>query len=178
VFSGGLNIAEFHKPDRQQLLEYIHLVYRLFLSVYIHNKPVIAAITGAVALNLSVMWHAGCSVGAAPAGGCWLSLLADYRIMADDPKAVIGLNETQLGGVEALCYATGGLLTAISEPQASLRRIFSASRLLDALAGVKLNASCRYCISNVLRIAALLQGTIEAARLPDFRKGGVNFRTG
>lgn len=31
------------------------------------------------------------------AGGCLVSLACDYRILADNPKYVIGLNETQLG---------------------------------------------------------------------------------
>lgn len=35
--------------------------------------------------------------GACPAGGCLISLTTDYRILADNPKCVIGLNETLLG---------------------------------------------------------------------------------
>lgn len=35
--------------------------------------------------------------GASPAGGCLLALSCDYRILADNPKYTIGLNETQLG---------------------------------------------------------------------------------
>ncbi|XP_068919264.1 enoyl-CoA delta isomerase 1, mitochondrial isoform X4 [Petaurus breviceps papuanus] len=35
--------------------------------------------------------------GASPAGGCLMALASDYRIMANNPKYTIGLNETQLG---------------------------------------------------------------------------------
>lgn len=35
--------------------------------------------------------------GACPAGGCLISLTCDYRVLADNPKYVIGLNETLLG---------------------------------------------------------------------------------
>ena len=35
--------------------------------------------------------------GACPAGGCLISLTCDYRILADNPKYLMGLNETLLG---------------------------------------------------------------------------------
>lgn len=35
--------------------------------------------------------------GACPAGGCLLSLTCDYRVLADNPKYLMGLNETLLG---------------------------------------------------------------------------------
>ncbi|XP_060220007.1 enoyl-CoA delta isomerase 1, mitochondrial isoform X2 [Meriones unguiculatus] len=35
--------------------------------------------------------------GASPAGGCLMALTCDYRIMADNPKYTIGLNESLLG---------------------------------------------------------------------------------
>lgn len=35
--------------------------------------------------------------GASPAGGCLIALTCDYRVMADNPKYCIGLNETLLG---------------------------------------------------------------------------------
>lgn len=37
------------------------------------------------------------SQGSSPAGGCLMALSCDYRIMADNPKYKIGLNETRLG---------------------------------------------------------------------------------
>lgn len=35
--------------------------------------------------------------GASPAGGCLISLTCDYRVLADNPRYAIGLNETLLG---------------------------------------------------------------------------------
>ncbi|XP_056275714.1 enoyl-CoA delta isomerase 1, mitochondrial-like [Pseudoliparis swirei] len=35
--------------------------------------------------------------GSSPAGGCLMSMTCDYRIMADNPRHSVGLNETQLG---------------------------------------------------------------------------------
>lgn len=35
--------------------------------------------------------------GSSPAGGCLVALSCDYRIMAENPKFSIGLNEAQLG---------------------------------------------------------------------------------
>ena len=35
--------------------------------------------------------------GVSPAGGCLISLTCDYRVLADNPKYTMGLNETLLG---------------------------------------------------------------------------------
>ena len=35
--------------------------------------------------------------GACPAGGCMIALSCDCRVLADNPKSHIGLNETLLG---------------------------------------------------------------------------------
>lgn len=35
--------------------------------------------------------------GACPAGGCMMALSCDFRVLADNPKYHIGLNETLLG---------------------------------------------------------------------------------
>ena len=61
----------------------------VFLQLYGFPKPVVAALTGA-----------------APAGGCWLALLADYRVGVDEARAVIGLNETALGIIAPFYFAT------------------------------------------------------------------------
>ena len=65
------------------------LVQEIFLQLYAFPKPVVAALTGA-----------------APAGGCWLALLADHRVGVDDARAVIGLNETALGIIAPFYFAT------------------------------------------------------------------------
>lgn len=43
------------------------------------------------------VFSASSSQGSSPAGGCLMALSCDYRIMAENPKYSIGLNETQLG---------------------------------------------------------------------------------
>lgn len=35
--------------------------------------------------------------GSCIAAGCLISLACDYRVLADNPKYVIGMNETRLG---------------------------------------------------------------------------------
>jgi Delta3-Delta2-enoyl-CoA isomerase len=80
VFSAGLNLQELHKPDETRLRNYWKKMQELYRHVHGSPKYVVAGINGA-----------------APAGGCFLALLCDYRILADTPKCVIGLNETQLG---------------------------------------------------------------------------------
>lgn len=52
----------------------------MWLTIYTCPLPVIAAINGA-----------------SPAGGCVLATLCDYRIMVDNQRYIIGLNETLLG---------------------------------------------------------------------------------
>lgn len=88
VFSAGLNIKEMEKPDPVKLREYLSLVQDLFLNLYAFPKPVVAAVAGA-----------------APAGGCWLATLSDARVGLDSDKAVIGLNETQLGIIAPFYFA-------------------------------------------------------------------------
>jgi 3,2-trans-enoyl-CoA isomerase len=88
IFSAGLNINEMHKPDPEALRAYLSLVQDIFLNLYAFPKPIVAAVGGA-----------------APAGGCWLALMADYRVGVDNPKATIGLNETRLGIIAPFYFA-------------------------------------------------------------------------
>lgn len=80
IFSAGLDIREMHQPDKARFEQFWGGLQDLFVSLYGSQQPTVAAISGA-----------------APAGGCWLSLQCDYRVMCEGPKSVIGLNETQLG---------------------------------------------------------------------------------
>jgi enoyl-CoA hydratase/carnithine racemase len=78
-FSVGLDLIELYNYNEEQFQhfwdEFITMIYHLVAF----DKPLVAAITG----------HA-------PAGGCVLSLCADYRIMAEG-KYKIGLNEIPVG---------------------------------------------------------------------------------
>ncbi|TNN61616.1 Enoyl-CoA delta isomerase 1, mitochondrial [Liparis tanakae] len=48
-------------------------------------------------VSLSMVGFLIMDLGSSPAGGCLMSMTCDYRIMADNPRYSIGLNETQLG---------------------------------------------------------------------------------
>lgn len=104
VFSAGLNIKEMEKPDPVKLREYLSLVQDLFLNLYAFPKPVVAAVAGA-----------------APAGGCWLATLSDARVGLDSDKAVIGLNETQLGIIAPFYFAEP--LSRLVGPRAAERML-------------------------------------------------------
>ncbi|CAG02069.1 unnamed protein product [Tetraodon nigroviridis] len=80
VFSAGLDIMEMYGKSPEHCGEFWRAVQEIWLKLYGSNMVVIAAINGS-----------------SPAGGCLLSLTCDYRIMADNPRYSIGLNETQLG---------------------------------------------------------------------------------
>uniref|UniRef100_A0A3Q1IQZ2 Enoyl-CoA delta isomerase 1, mitochondrial n=1 Tax=Anabas testudineus TaxID=64144 RepID=A0A3Q1IQZ2_ANATE len=80
VFSAGLDIMEMYGKSPERCGEFWKAVQDMWLKLYSSNMVTIAAINGS-----------------SPAGGCLMSLTCDYRIMADNPRYSIGLNETQLG---------------------------------------------------------------------------------
>ncbi|XP_074511282.1 enoyl-CoA delta isomerase 1, mitochondrial-like [Sebastes fasciatus] len=80
VFSAGLDIMEMYGKSPERCGEFRRAVQEMWLKLYSSNMVTIAAINGS-----------------SPAGGCLMSLTCDYRIMADNPRYRIGLNETQLG---------------------------------------------------------------------------------
>lgn len=80
VFSAGLDIMEMYGKSPERCGEFWKAVQEMWLKLYGSNMATIAAINGS-----------------SPAGGCLMSIGCDYRIMADNPRYSIGLNETQLG---------------------------------------------------------------------------------
>ncbi|KAM3598781.1 uncharacterized protein V6R79_022498 [Siganus canaliculatus] len=80
VFSAGLDILEMYGKGPERCAVFWRAVQEMWLKLYGSNMVTIAAINGS-----------------SPAGGCLLSLTCDYRIMADNPRYSIGLNETLLG---------------------------------------------------------------------------------
>ncbi|XP_007937858.1 enoyl-CoA delta isomerase 1, mitochondrial [Orycteropus afer afer] len=80
IFSAGLDLTEMCGRNPAHYAEFWKAVQELWLRLYQSNMALGAAINGTC-----------------PAGGCLLSLTCDYRILADNPKYTIGLNETQLG---------------------------------------------------------------------------------
>jgi Delta3-Delta2-enoyl-CoA isomerase len=92
VFSAGLDLKELYPqppPDStsdmkagssDRLIKFWKSFQQVYLELYGCRLATVAALEG----------HA-------VAGGCMLALCADYRIMNDDPRVTIGLNESQLG---------------------------------------------------------------------------------
>ncbi|XP_029914854.1 enoyl-CoA delta isomerase 1, mitochondrial [Myripristis murdjan] len=80
IFSAGLDIMEMYGKSPESCGVFWKAVQEMWLKLYGSNMVTIAAINGS-----------------SPAGGCLMSLACDYRIMAENPRYSIGLNETQLG---------------------------------------------------------------------------------
>mmetsp|Transcript_19005 Transcript_19005/g.52796 ORF Transcript_19005/g.52796 Transcript_19005/m.52796 type:complete len:277 (-) Transcript_19005:155-985(-) len=89
IFSAGLDLKEFHKPDENRLPLYWHAFQQLYIDLYGSRLASVASIRGHTI-----------------AGGCILAMLCDYRMFASPPQATttatngsynIGLNESRLG---------------------------------------------------------------------------------
>ncbi|XP_065588494.1 enoyl-CoA delta isomerase 1, mitochondrial [Cyrtonyx montezumae] len=80
IFSAGLDITEMCGKSTEHYAEFWRAVQEMWLRMYGSSMATVAAINGS-----------------SPAGGCLIALTCDYRIMAENPKYRIGLNETQLG---------------------------------------------------------------------------------
>ncbi|KAM4631561.1 enoyl-CoA delta isomerase 1, mitochondrial [Discoglossus pictus] len=80
IFSAGLDITEMCGKSAEHYTAFWKAVQEMWLKLYGSNMVTIAAINGS-----------------SPAGGCLMAMCCDYRVMADNPKFAIGLNETQLG---------------------------------------------------------------------------------
>ncbi|XP_054831623.1 enoyl-CoA delta isomerase 1, mitochondrial [Eublepharis macularius] len=80
IFSAGLDITEMHGRSTEHYAEFWKAVQEMWLKLYKSNMVTLAAINGS-----------------SPAGGCLMAMSCDYRIMVENPKYSIGLNETQLG---------------------------------------------------------------------------------
>ncbi|NXW55817.1 ECI1 isomerase, partial [Eurystomus gularis] len=80
IFSSGLDITEMCGKSTEHYAEFWRAVQETWLRLYGSNMVTVAVVNGS-----------------SPAGGCLLALSCDYRIMVDNPKFSIGLNEAQLG---------------------------------------------------------------------------------
>lgn len=80
VFSAGLDLKQLYQPDVTQLERLWNAFQQLYMTLYGSRLATVAAIQG----------HA-------PAGACMVALCCDYRIMASNNTAKIGLNESKLG---------------------------------------------------------------------------------
>jgi enoyl-CoA hydratase/carnithine racemase len=112
MFSAGLDVPALLHLRRDDFRVFWNDFFGLCGALARSSIPIVAAITG----------HA-------PAGGAVLSIMCDYRVMADGPFK-IGLNETQVGLAVPECI------------QAALRRLvgaYRAERLM--VAGTMLEAA-------------------------------------
>lgn len=118
ILSAGLDLTELYNPDfEDRLPKFWNSFQQLYLDLYGSRCAVIGAIEG----------HA-------PAAGCMIAMACDYRIMTNEGKATIGLNESQFGiaappWLGQLMIRTIGFRKA--EQALSLGTLFPPSKALE-----------------------------------------------
>jgi enoyl-CoA hydratase/carnithine racemase len=80
IFSVGLDIKELISQEEEETRVFFDAFFELVVKIVKAPFPIISAING----------HS-------PAGGCVLAIASDYRVMADNDKYKIGLNELPVG---------------------------------------------------------------------------------
>lgn len=78
-FSAGLDVIELYQYDEEQMREFMMAFGSLHVEMVRFSKPLICVVTG----------HC-------PAGGTVLAITADYRVMVDDERFSLGLNEMKV----------------------------------------------------------------------------------
>lgn len=117
VFSAGLDIMEMYGKSPEHCGEFWRAVQEIWLKLYSSNMVVIAAINGS-----------------SPAAGCMLAITCDYRIMVDNPRYSIGLNETQLGIVAPFWFRDTMVNTVghrTTEIALQLGQLYSSAEALE-----------------------------------------------
>lgn len=79
IFSAGLDLIELMGYNEEQIENFLRDFGTMHVELSRFSKPFICALTGF-----------------SPAGGTVIAITADYRVMADDPKYSLGLNEMQV----------------------------------------------------------------------------------
>lgn len=80
IFSAGLDLTEMHNPEEKRLRAFWSAFQETFLDIYTSRLPSVASIHGA-----------------APAAGCMLAMACNARVVLDDKKCRMGLNEAAFG---------------------------------------------------------------------------------
>ncbi len=80
AFSAGLNLKELATLEGNALFAFLELLERFMVAIYLYPGPTVACVNG----------HA-------IAGGAVITVCCDHRVVVDDPKVRIGLNEVALG---------------------------------------------------------------------------------
>lgn len=79
IFSAGLDLIELMSYDEATIENFLRDFGMMHVELSRFSKPLICALPGF-----------------SPAGGTVIAITADYRVMADDPKFSLGLNEMQV----------------------------------------------------------------------------------
>ncbi len=79
IFSAGLDLIELMGYNEEQIESFLRDFGLMHVELSRFSKPFVCALTGF-----------------SPAGGTVIAITADYRVMADDPKFSLGLNEMQV----------------------------------------------------------------------------------
>ncbi|XP_032816783.1 enoyl-CoA delta isomerase 1, mitochondrial [Petromyzon marinus] len=111
IFSAGLDVSEMMGKPTEHYREFWRAVQEMWLKLYGSSLVTIAAINGS-----------------SPAGGCLMAMCCDYRLMADNPKYSIGLNETKLGIVAPFWFRDtmmGVVGTRVTERSLQLGLMYS-----------------------------------------------------
>lgn len=80
AFSAGLNLKELATLEGNTLFSFLELLERFMAGIYLYPGPTVACVNG----------HA-------IAGGAVITVCCDYRVIIDDPRVRIGMNEVALG---------------------------------------------------------------------------------
>ncbi|WP_235299496.1 enoyl-CoA hydratase/isomerase family protein [Portibacter marinus] len=80
IFSVGLDIKELIAQEIEETRVFFESFFELVMNMVKAPYPIVSAING----------HS-------PAGGCVLAIASDFRVMADDDRFQIGLNELPVG---------------------------------------------------------------------------------
>jgi enoyl-CoA hydratase len=80
AFSAGLNLKEVATHEGNDMFAFLELLERCMTAIYLYPGPTVACVNG----------HA-------IAGGGVITICCDHRVIVDDPKVRIGLNEVALG---------------------------------------------------------------------------------
>ncbi|XP_037046690.1 enoyl-CoA delta isomerase 1, mitochondrial-like [Bradysia coprophila] len=146
VFSAGFDLNELYKPDAERFRKFWMAFQNVWLKLYGSTFPTAAAING----------HA-------PAGGCFLAISCEYRVMC--PNYNIGLNETRLG-IVAPIFLRASLRNTISQREAekalTFGTLYSTDKalrigLIDEIANDKAEAiqKCENFLAQFRNVSAM-----------------------
>lgn len=124
-FSAGLDLIELMQYDKEKMRQFFIAFGSMHLELARFEKPFVCAVTG----------HS-------PAGGTVIAIAADYRVMADEERFTIGLNEMAVN-----IQITSNLVTAYSHwiGKTKANEFVLEGKLLtpsEALSAGLVNATC------------------------------------